>query len=383
MNLLGLFSRFSRRAGVKSPRRTKINRRETAALSLQVETLEPRTAPALVGPMGVTAVFNTGDTADLAVVNNKGLITIYLGDGSGDFSFASTISAKAGASLAAGDLNNDGNVDLVVSNPAKNSVDIYWGNGNGTFNLTPTDLPTSGKVPAAVVVADFNNDKNLDIEVTNYRTNNISIFLGNGDGTFQSPIISATAGKGPTSTVVTDFDADGNLDLAVLNSSNSTVAVMLGNGDGHFRTTLYNSAGSKPVALTAGLLRTTGVYTGNTLSDLVIANYQSHNVSILQRTSNSFQVPYNYLAGPSKATPVALAVGDFNGDGFADLVVASAKVNSMNILQGDGTGAFSLAQTIPLTTSPVYVVAGNFDNSGGTDFLAIGKTGRILGVWLN
>jgi len=150
----------------------------------------------------------------------------------------------APVSVATGDLNGDGKLDLVVTNSADNTVSVLLGKVDGTF-ASPVKYPT-GIYPASVAIGDFNGDGNLDFVVTNEncvlvgggqtiscQAGTVSIFLGNGDGTFQ-PKVDYSTSSGPASVAVGDFNGDGNLDLAVANLADGTVSIFLGNGDGTF-----------------------------------------------------------------------------------------------------------------------------------------------------
>jgi FG-GAP-like repeat/FG-GAP repeat len=122
------------------------------------------------------------------------------------------------SSVATGDFNGDGHLDLVVVNfggyPDAGKVSILLGNGDGT--LQAAQSYSVGVFPEAVAVGDFNGDGHLDLVVANSGSNSTSILLGNGDGTFQVAQ-NYDAGYNPVSVAVGDFNGDGYLDLAVSN----------------------------------------------------------------------------------------------------------------------------------------------------------------------
>src|ERR1700719_2022414 len=121
---------------------------------------------------------------------------------------------REGVSMGMGDFNGDGNQDLVVANNNSNDVSILLGNGDGTFQ--PNVDFGAGTVPNSVAVGDFNGDGRQDLAVANASSNDVSILLGNGDGTFQ-PTVNFGVGGGPFSVAVGDFNGDGKQDLAVAN----------------------------------------------------------------------------------------------------------------------------------------------------------------------
>src|SRR5207249_3382514 len=147
----------------------------------------------------------------------------------------------APVSVAAGDFNGDGQLDLAVADNGAKAVSVLLGNGDGTFQAARA-FPV-GDYPRSVVVGDFNGDGKLDLVLTNPNVDTLSVLLGNGDGTFQDPTTFA-AGTSPYSVAVGDFNGDGKLDLAVADRGHpeshiaGAVSVLLGNGDGTFQAPL-------------------------------------------------------------------------------------------------------------------------------------------------
>src|SRR5262249_17803147 len=148
------------------------------------------------------------------------------------------------SSLAMGDVNGDGNLDLAVTNSGtypdypESSVSVLLGNGDGTFQ--PCTDYVVGVNPHAVTVGDVNGDGYPDLVVANsgsypnYTDGSLSVLLGNGDGTFQ-PALTAPAGGRPVAAALGDFNGDGVLDLAVADYDSATVSVFRGHGDGSFQ----------------------------------------------------------------------------------------------------------------------------------------------------
>jgi hypothetical protein len=134
--------------------------------------------------------------------------------------------APSGASLA--DFNGDGVADLVISNAVGGNVSVLLGNGNGTFQGAADYAAGSG--PFAVTVGDFNGDGRVDLAVANQGNASVSVLLGNGNGTFQSAV-NYSVGNAPSFVAVGDFNGDTRADLAVANFNSNNVSVLLGNGD--------------------------------------------------------------------------------------------------------------------------------------------------------
>ena len=279
--------------------------------------------------------FDGDGRADLVTGNESytRIFSMLLGKGDGTFGTAYSSGERWSpvSSIATGDFNGDGKLDLAAANfatfdPNSNSytngsVVVLLGNGDGTFQV-PASY-SAGLYPYSVAVSDLNGDGKLDLAVASQGSTNISVFLGNGDGSF---LLSGSYGTGlnPRSIAVGDLNGDGKLDVVVANygsglgSTNGSVSVLLGNGDGTFRATVNSPIASSPVSVGVG------DFNGDGKSDVALANYPSKNLSVLLGNGDgTFQSPVSFSAGGQQATSTqSLVVGDFNGDGRPDLAVA-------------------------------------------------------------
>ena len=178
----------------------------------------------------------------------------------------------------------------------------------------------------------------LDLAVANLFSNNVSILLGNGTGSFGTPATNFAVGNAPSSVAVGDFNGDTFLDLAVANAGSSNVSILLGNGTGSFGTPATNfpvGNNNDPTSVAVG------DFNGDTFLDLAVANLNSNNVSILLGNgTGSFGTPATNFAVGTAPSTTSIAVGDFNGDTFLDLAVANQSSNTVCILLGTGTGSF-------------------------------------------
>src|SRR5436305_3116045 len=216
------------------------------------------------------------------------LVAVLLGDGHGSFQGANNFDpgGHLPSSVAVGDFNGDSHLDLAITNFNDSSVSILLGDGTGTHFAPATNSPIAvGKRPTSVRVGDLNGDGILDLIVTNADDGTVSILLGNGsgtgDGTFRfasgSPI---STGTRPVSAEVADFDGDGKLDLAVVDFTDSIVSVFRGNGDGTFGAPTASGVGGHPFSLVVGDFNNDGKL------DIAVANRLSNNVSILKGNGN-------------------------------------------------------------------------------------------------
>lgn len=303
------------------------------------------------GPVAaVTADFNSDGIADLAVLNETdATVSIFQGNGDGTFTPKGTVpTGKNPVAMVSNDFNGDGHVDLAVVNQGDNTVSILLGNGDETFQ--PQSTFATGTQPSAIAAADFNNDGRTDLAVTNQSANTASIFLGKGDGTFTAGATLAT-GTAPVAIAAGQFNLNNNTNtaLAVVNQTDNAISVFLGNGDGTFtqgNTVALNgtsSTGNKPVAVTSGDFNVDG------LTDLAVTDQSADTVSILIGNGDgTFASPLNLPAGSS---PAGLISGEFLGTTHSpDLAIANTTANQLTIILNKAT--FSAGGASGVATTP-------------------------------
>jgi uncharacterized protein (UPF0548 family) len=303
--------------------------------------------------------FNGDGIPDLAVANyGDNNVRVRLGNGDGTFQAGRNFRTGSNPrSVAVGDFNGDGILDLVVANESaeqQGTVSVLLGNGDGTFQAARNFFVGLG--PSSVAVGDFNSDGRLDLVVANQDSDTVSVLLGNGDGTFQAARNRA-AGRGPYSVVVVDVNGDGKPDLAVANRYSDNVSVLVGNGDGTFQAARNFPAGRSPRSVAVG------DFNGDSIPDLAVANGLSDDVSVLLGNGDgTFQAARNFAAG---MFPESVAVGDVNGDGLLDLVVTSGTVR---VLLGNGDGTFQTTHVSYVAGSfPISVAIEDFNGDARPD----------------
>jgi hypothetical protein len=379
-----------------------------------VEWLEDRTVLSFFTPptfaVGTAPVaqvvgdFNGDGKQDLAVVNEQSnTVSVLLGNGDGSFKPAvnyATGSLPTG--VAVGDFNGDGHLDLAVANSGSNSVSVLPGNGDGTFGPR-TDIALS-LMPLALTVGDFNGDGKADIAVAtgNATTDNVTMLLGNGNGTFQVPVTTVTD-TAPTFTTFwggrrssissADFNGDGHRDLVVVNNKDApvlgrggvvigaqsmpgTVSVLLGNGDGTLQAPRNFAVGSSPQSVAVD------DFNGDGRPDFAVSNFASGSVSVFMNAGNANFSSSTMLLGTSTGI---LAAGDFNGDGITDLAVPfGAGFGGLKVFNGQAGGTLQAGATYALGLS--LPVAGDFNGDGHPDLAGIlfnGLGGSAVEPWLN
>src|SRR5579871_6207120 len=331
-------------------------------LNLALGQLETRsTVPGATSPFALAAGdFNGDGRLDFASAANN--LQIFLGNGNGTFQPPANYLTGTGALfVSAADLNGDKKLDLAVAD--LNGLDILMGNGDGTFQ-SPV-LYTTACIPIFAATGDFNGDKKIDLLVT-YSSGTcgyVSIFLGNGDGTFQASPINSFSAYNPAAVGIGDFNGDGTPDIAVAEQFGtiSQVEVMLGNGDGTFHPGGTISTPDADWALSAD-------FNGDGKPDLAVATQGSVGLQggvnlALGNGDGTFQAPTFYPAGTNDRF---LGSGDFNGDKKIDLLIPDYRYNDIIVLLNTGVVDFSPTtplnypfQTVNTTSAPQSVTLTN------------------------
>ena len=331
----------------------------------------------------VAADFDRDGKLDFAVASfNSSNVSVLLGAGNGTFNTppAFTVSfPKSPVALAAADFDNDGIVDLAVADSApssNSSLYILLGNGDGTFASPVTISLGVQSISHSIAVGDFDRDGDLDLAVTSDSSKTLSILLGDGSGGFS--VANTTITHFPQSVVAVDFDRDGKLDLAV--ADNTTVFVFPGVGDGTFGSGIDIVQGSGPGFIAVGDFDRDGIL------DLAVTSLSSKKVFIRRGTGNLGLGAASFAAGVGFAVsgiPQSILAADLNGDGSLDLVTTSLSSSSASVLAGLGTGAFAKAKSFALGAVSFAAAVGDFDADGRPDILAARLTTTNTSLLLN
>lgn len=382
--------------------------------------------PMTFGPYATAAGdFANNGIQDLVVGGNIGEVSVLMGNGNGGFQPAQNyaIGGFVANTLAVGDLNGDGKLDIVAG--SNTGVSVLLGNGDGTFQpaktFDPSVVPPGSSSAAtqgidSIALGDVNHDGRLDVVAAASITisnpgpvygdttyDYVDVLVGHGDGTLSlasSTLLATQATTFGRTVALGDFNGDGNLDVAAL--SGNSVAVLQGNGNGSVAPPTYFATGADPVTLAVGDVNADGKL------DLVTANYNNGDVNpdggtvsvLMGNGDGSFEAPDNIALpnAPYAQSPSAVVVGDLNRDGKMDLAVAATSwgpphygpystysyrdvYSNVNVFLGNGQGGFTDAQIVPLNDAgePSSITAADFNGDAYPD-LAVTSFNNNSGV---
>ena len=324
------------------------------------------------------ADFNGDGKLDVAVANSESKnVTILLGDGKGGLTQASGSPFPAGDhpnDIAAGDVNGDHKLDLAFANHDTHYVTVLLGDGRGAFAPAPKSPFTvnSRPHPHGIAFGDFNGDHNLDFVIDDWGNNQVTVVFGDGKGNFASPGVSFAVGLMPYQRArVADVNKDGFADVITTNTEGGDVSVLLGNGKGSFTQPPGSpfTANERPFGVAIGDLN------GDGQADLAIVNFSGH---ITDTSKDAITIllgngdgTFRQAAGsPFKTgrSPVSVAIGDINGDGYGDVASANMGGNSVTLLLG-GKNGLRPAPGSPFAVGhhPECVALGDLNGDGKAD----------------
>lgn len=336
------------------------------------------------------AVVNIGSN-DVSILSNNGTGVFSV---SQTIAFNTLFPGSLLGEIAAADLNGDGFIDLVVTDQTPNNrVFVLLNNGDGTFGA-PVAYST-GVFPAvsqsfSIAIGDFDGVNGSDLAIANIGhitgTSFITVLLNNGSGTFVmapgSPF-ATTPGLAPFDIVTADFTGDGILDLATANRDTDDVTLFKGNGDGTFQTPGMSFSvlpgGVDPISIVAA------DFDGNGAIDIAVGNVATSNVTVfLNDGSGTFtEAPGSPFPLGTNAFEFDITAADFNCDGAIDLATSNAGSDNVSVLINDGSGGFSAPFPFPTGAGPFSITAADFNGDGRIDIATANEASDDISVLLN
>ena len=318
--------------------------------------------------------------------------------------FASTVDFTTGTepnNVAIGDIDGDGKPDLVVTNYESNTVSVYRNiSASGSIGASSfadkVDFPTGGG-PIGIAISDIDGDGKPDLVVTNELSNTISVYRNtSASGSITTGSFTASVNFGtelfPYSVAIGDVDGDGKPDLVVANYGN-TISIFRNTSTsgsittGSFAAKVDFTTGSGPVSVAIGDID------GDGKPDLVTANYSSNTISVFRNTctsgsitSGSFATNVDFTTG---SDPYSVAIGDIDGDGKPDLVVANSGSNTVSVFRNISTsgsitaGSFDTPVDFTTGSDPTYLAIGDIDGDGKPDLAVTNYRSNSVSIFRN
>lgn len=317
------------------------------------------------------ADINRDGNIDLIGLGTNSFVTVMLGNGDGSFK-AKVQYASGQQSLNLEDVNNDGVLDLITSNGGSNLLYVNLGNSDGSFRSSITSM--LGTLPRSLALGDFNRDGYLDVVSSAESPDSaLMISLGNGNGTFKA-VTSFAASSDPRGVTAGDLNGDGYLDLVSMGFADGYMSVFMGNGDGSFSArTSYTS--------TTNIIEVRLVDLNQ--DEILDALYSTSSSTLLVRIGNGDGTFKGQVTLPVANFTTDVTVGDFNGDGVTDILGVAHAAGGYSVLLGNSDGTFRFSHTAATVNSASgAVVAADLNNDGILDIAVAGLNSSTTEVAL-
>ncbi|MCB9855735.1 MAG: VCBS repeat-containing protein [Phycisphaerales bacterium] len=327
---------------------------------------------------GQASDLNADGFADLAIIcEDSSDVRVYpnTADGSGLFGARLDPPSPVGgvpSPNGAADFDNDGNIDLVTGNFDTADISILLGNGDGTFG-SRQDVTVGGQT-RGIAAFDFDGDGDADIACASAAASHVSVLFNDGSGTFGAPTSFDAGGDGEYGLAGGDMDNDGIIDLVVGHRNSQTITVLKGNGDGTFTFFSSQASGGATWVVVLGDLNLDGFL------DATTANSSSQTGATLMGGGGTFSPPTVYSLG---AHTVSTDLGDLDGDGDLDWVVSSFGGGFWREYENDGAGNFSFVRDFAADSNPGCCIVVDVNNDSAMDIVLLDEIANTVRIQMN
>jgi hypothetical protein len=328
-------------------------------------------------PTAVTVGNFNGGPPDLAVANEgSDNVSILLGNGFGQFTAGTTVPVgDAPSSIVAGQFNGDAFTDLAIASVGNDNIAIKLGDGSGGFTGSDTVSTGTNSDPRAIAMGDFNNDGKTDLVSANQGASTVSILLGDGMGGFATDGTPFNAGANGAANPVaiaviqlggTTMTPDTNLDALIASQTNDQVLSLMGDGTGEITGWGTNYSGSgvpgaDPSAIAVGALNPSSPNPAFAAEpDMLIANQGVDQVWPAYGRTDGTAFDFGGVLATGDQ-PVAVALGDLDGDGDPDGISANMGGGTATTILSDGVGGTNVDTSTAVGSSPRAIATGDFD----------------------
>lgn len=270
------------------------------------------------------------------------------------------------------DFDQDGFIDVVVSSYAENNIAVAWGNGDGTFD--PPLVIAVGTTPRGFGIIDVDGDGDLDITVANSGSNSISVIRSNSNRTF-APVVNFAVTGGPYGMTNADMNRDGIMDLITGTVNGEQCKVYRGNGNGTFSLIDTKSIGGRNWVITAGDLNNDGHM------DISAANSTSATGAILMGSTNGILSTPAIM--PTGGHTVSTDLADLDGDGDLDWILSSFGAGLWYVYLNNGAGSFIPYLDLIAPANPSCAVPMDYDGDGDIDLVLTDEIADVMVMYEN
>jgi len=317
-----------------------------------------------------------GDLDIITTVRYSNNFSVWKNNGDGTYIFTNSYNAGGETYIfALADVDGDKDFDLITSANSSTEISLLKNNGNGTF--ADKESITVLSAVNSITSADVDEDGDLDLLGVKTDAGKVSVLKNNGDGTFAAEVDYGTNSQ-PIRVKPGDFNGDGLPDLAVISVSglnNYDLSILINNGNGTFATKVDYQTGSQPTDLIISDLD------GDENLDIVVGNISNKVLSI--HKNNGDGTFADKVIYSESIDPWGVSAGDVDGDGDLDLITSNFSLNSLTILKNDGEGNFSGREDYNFGVGRDNVISADVDGDGDIDLISSGYYANSFSVLFN
>ncbi|CAF1373825.1 unnamed protein product, partial [Adineta steineri] len=328
------------------------------------------------GPVSIaTGNMNNDKWIDIIVANvNSKTVGLFLGNGNGTFLPQITYSTGSQSdlmSVSVADINNDTSLDIILvdlGSSGNGNVGVFYGYGGGKFTLHTTYETGLNFDPFSIVIHDFDNDNRLDMALVYSNKDSIGMMLQRRSKPFATPFLIPTGKNSrPLSVAAGDLNNDNHLDFTTANSGTNNIGIFLGDGNGGFSGQITYSTGNSSTPISIAV----GHFNNDTYLDIVVANEQTNNIMIFQGYGNGIITLLTIYSTGINSVPSSISIKDINKDDYLDIVITDYNSNEILVFIGSNKGNFSKLNSYSLgyNAGPKSVAIADINNDSLYDLI--------------
>lgn len=242
----------------------------------------------------------------------------------------------------------------------------------------PIFYTTTGSAPKQIVTEHFNNDGKLDIAVTNEASGELAVFINQGDGIFGNPQL-YTIGGNPIGIDSKDLNNDGKADIVTANHMSNSISVFINNGDGTFLSPVFYSGVKSPTDVEIGM--TSNPNTSGLPQILALSSVDDRVIWYNNQGNGIFQLDFFYF--PVNAFPLSMEFVDINNDKISDIITSNLIAGTVDVRKGRGFGSFDPIVSHDTDKGPSHIAIGDLNNNNTIDIVSTNRFSDTISILSN